>query len=76
MKNKLTDLNDHLFMQMERLNNEELQGEKLAAEIRRAEALTDVAAQIIANGALVLKARIAGGGLPAGGSALPPMLIG
>jgi hypothetical protein len=63
-------------MQMERLNNEELQGEKLAAEIRRAEALTDVAAQIIANGALVLKARIAGGGLPAGGSALPPMLIG
>ncbi|SEJ35888.1 hypothetical protein SAMN05660742_106100 [Propionispira arboris] len=59
MKNTLGDLNNHLFAQLERLNDEDLTGDKLAEEIRRTEAVTDVASQIIANGALVLKAKVA-----------------
>jgi hypothetical protein len=59
MRNTLGDLNNHLFAQLERLNDEDLTGEKLSEEIRRTEAVTDVASQIIANGALVLKAKVA-----------------
>jgi len=55
MQNKMTDLNNHLFAQLERLGDEELTGERLSEEINRAKAVTDVASQIIANGALVLK---------------------
>ncbi len=57
MKNTLGDLNNHLFMQLERLSDEELTGDKLQEEITRAKAITSVASQIIANGSLVLDAR-------------------
>lgn len=56
MKNTLTDLNNHLFAQLERLNDEDLSSEQMAAEIQRAKAITGLASQIIANGTLVLKA--------------------
>lgn len=56
MKNKLSDLNNHLFEELERLNDEELVGDKLNEEINRAKAITDVAEKIIDNGNLVLKA--------------------
>lgn len=59
MKNTLGDLNNHLFAQIERLGDEELSGEKLVEEINRAKALTNVAAQIINNGSLALKAKTA-----------------
>lgn len=59
MQNTLGDLNNHLFAQLERLNDEDLVGEKLTEEIKRSEAITEVASQIIANGALVLKAKVA-----------------
>lgn len=58
MKNKLQDLNDHLFAQMERLGDEETSGEKLTAEIERSKAMTNVAAQIINNAKLVLDAQV------------------
>ena len=56
MQNKLTDLNNHLFAQMERLSDEDLNEEQLRSEIERAKAITAISSQIIQNGALVLKA--------------------
>ena len=55
-KNKLSDLNDHLFAQLERLGDEDMTGDQLANEIERARAVSSVATQVIANGALLLKA--------------------
>ena len=56
MKNSLVDLNNHLFAQLERLGDEDLNGEKLVEEIDRAKTINQVAGQIIANGKLVLDA--------------------
>lgn len=56
MKNKLTDLNNHLFMQLERLAEEDLTAEQIADEVKRAHAITDIADQIIRNADLQLKA--------------------
>ena len=49
MKNKLTDLNDHLFAQLERLSDEKLSGDDLEREHKRGEAIVAVADQIIRN---------------------------
>ena len=57
MKNTLGDLNNHLFAQIERLGDEDLKGEELQEEINRAKAVSDIATQIISNGALALKAK-------------------
>lgn len=57
MKNTLGDLNNHLFAQLERLNDEDLKGEELQEEILRSKAITSVASQIISNGSLVLDAK-------------------
>ena len=56
MKNKLIDLNDHLFEQLERLNDEDLKGEELETEMNRAKAIAGIAQTIINNGDLMLKA--------------------
>jgi hypothetical protein len=56
VKNRLANLNDHLFEQLERLNDDDLTGEDLTREIGRAQAMCNVAGQIIANGRLVLDA--------------------
>ena len=56
-KNTLTDLNDHLFAQMERLGDENLKGDKLKDETARAKAMCNVAENIINNGKLVLEAQ-------------------
>lgn len=55
MKNTLLDLNNHLFEQLERLNDEDLTEEQLNNELRRAEGITKIAAQIISNGELAFK---------------------
>lgn len=55
-KNKLMDLNDHLFMQLERLNDEDLNSDQIEQEAKRAEAIVSVADQIVRNAALQLDA--------------------
>ena len=56
MKNTLGDLNNHLFEQLERLNNDELVGDKLEEEIKRSEAVAKISEKIIKNGELQYKA--------------------
>ena len=55
-RNTLNDLNNHLFEQIERLNDEELSPEELKREINRAKAMGIVASNIIDNAALGLEA--------------------
>lgn len=56
MKNRLTDLNDHLFMQLERLGDENLDAERIEREVKRAGAIVEVADQIVANARLQMAA--------------------
>lgn len=55
-KNTLSDLNNHLFEQMERLNDEELSDEQFEKEMKRAKAMKDIAQNIIGNAELVFRA--------------------
>ena len=55
-KNTLMDLNNHLFEQLERLNDDDLSPEELQKEVGRAKAMTGIASQIIGSAGLVLKA--------------------
>lgn len=52
----MTDLNDHLFAQLERLGDESLDAEEVEVEIKRSKAMSSVAQQIIANADLGLRA--------------------
>lgn len=73
MKNKLTDLNNHLFEALERLNNEHLKGEDLEIEVVKSKAITDVSKEIISNARLVLDAHVKQGNILAS-TPLPVML--
>ena len=55
MKNTIRDLNNHLFAELERLGDEDLEGEELKDEIRRATAIAAVSSQVIQLGNLVVK---------------------
>lgn len=54
-KNRLCDLNDHLFAQIERLADEDLTPEEIHSECRRAAAMAAVADQIIRGAAVQLQ---------------------
>lgn len=49
MRNKLINLNDHLFEQLERLNDEDLTPEQLEQEIKRSKAMADIGKVIVDN---------------------------
>ena len=56
MKNKLPDLNNHLFAQMERLSDEDLSTEQIEAEVKRTDAIVAVSDQIVSGMKLQLDA--------------------
>ena len=74
-KNTLLDLNDHLFMQIERLNDDDLTGSQLAEEVERARAMTGLASQIVGTASLMLKAVQINSDMETEGS-VPRILIG
>lgn len=74
MKNTLGDLNNHLFAALERLGDEDIKGPELEEEIRRSDAITDVAEQIISNANIVLKAMTVKSDLLSADAELPKML--
>lgn len=55
-RNTLGDLNNHLFAQLEKMDDDELTGEQLDNEIRRTEAIAKISEQIIKNGELQFRA--------------------
>lgn len=56
MNNNLAALNDLLFEQIERINDDDLKGEQLAQAIGKAETINKLASTIVSNGNLQLKA--------------------
>ena len=46
-KNKLSDLNDHLFAQLERLNDETISAEDMKTEVDKAKAMEGIAKMVI-----------------------------
>lgn len=54
-QNTLLDLNNHLFEQLERLNDEFESEEEFKQEVERAKAVEGIAKTIIDNGKLVLE---------------------
>lgn len=51
-RNKILDLNNHLFAQLERLEDESLSIDKLKIETERAKAISSVASQILKSARL------------------------
>ncbi len=56
MKNKITDLNNHLFAQLERLGEEKISEKNLEKEIDRSKAIVQISSQLIKSASLQLKA--------------------
>lgn len=77
MKNNLSDLNNYLFEELERLNDDDdelLKEENLDKEIKRSKAITSVAQTIINNAHTVLEAQKFVN--DTGRDQLPKMLLG
>lgn len=55
-QNKLSDLNNHLFAQLERLGDENIKGEEMDTEIKKAKAISSISSQIIKSASITLQA--------------------
>lgn len=56
MKHNLSDLNNHLLSQLERLTGDDMSAEQIEREVNRTTAVVQVADQITSNAELQLKA--------------------
>lgn len=74
MKNTLKDLNNHLFLELERLNDEELDKDKISFECSRAKALSMVSDRILSNASLMLEAKKHFDNMGESSSSIPVML--
>ncbi|MDH5259300.1 MAG: hypothetical protein OEX07_14895 [Gammaproteobacteria bacterium] len=54
-KNKLYDLNNIMFEQLNRLNKDDLNGDDLKKEVERSQAITSLSKNIIDNAKVVLE---------------------
>lgn len=72
--NTMGDLMNHLFSQLERLDDDTLTPEQLEREIDRSKAVTGVAQQVIANANTMLRAIEFQDGRMDADSSLPRML--
>ena len=75
-RNTLGDLNNHLFMQLERLGDEDLSGDDLLKEIARSKAISDIAKNVIENANVVLQAKKYANELIDDNDSMPVMLEG
>lgn len=73
-RNTLGDLTNHLFAQLERLDDDELSPEELDREIARSKAVTDVAEQVISTASVMLRAIQVKDGAMNGNMKIPRML--
>ena len=72
MKKRTKDVHDHVIAQLERLTDESLAPDEIAAEVARSKAVADLAGRSVEIGRLSLEAaRLA---VDHGRDALPPML--
>lgn len=55
MKNTLMDLNNYLFEQIERINDDDLDEDELGMELKKADAIVGISDKIIRNGELAFK---------------------
>ena len=55
-QNKLSDLNNHLFAQLERLGDEDLTPEQLKLEVTRSKSISGIAKNVIENAKITLDA--------------------
>lgn len=70
MSNTLSELNNHLFETLNRLNSKDISGDELKTEMARANAVSALAAQIISNANLALKAS----NMKQNGTSMPSMI--
>ena len=56
MRNKITDLNNHLFAQLERLGDEDLTPEQLEQEIKRSKSIADISKTIVESNRVAVEA--------------------
>lgn len=56
MKANLGDLNNILFEQVERLNEDDLTGEELDSQLKKSKAIGAIAETIVHNSSLILRA--------------------